>query len=85
MNERNKRKKERKKRRKEKKRKEKKKAERVIVKRIVSNNNMHIHTRILWNIHIRINIDASRVCIDTCIFIKYKYINRHVLLGYNVI
>ena len=80
--------KERKKERREgKKRKEKKKkkAERVIVKRIVSNNNMHIHTRILWNIHIRINIDASRVCIDTCIFIKYKYINRHVLLGYNVI
>lgn len=27
----------------------------------------------------------ERVCIDTCIFIKYKYINRHVLLGYNVI
>ena len=70
---------------KKRKKKKKKKAERVIVKRIVSNNNMHIHTRILWNIHIRINIDASRVCIDTCIFIKYKYINRHVLLGYNVI
>lgn len=80
--------KERKKERREvKKRKEKKKKSRESYCKAhrILNNNMHIHTRILWNIHIRINIDASRVCIDTCIFIKYKYINRHVLLGYNVI